>query len=527
VTSAGAPAAPRLMRGRRPPGLAAGRLLRLELRRNAMMWMAPVAVGLFWYDAYRQSMALPPLWNVRAMAMQTSALLDFVPPVVGAAAWMGSREGRRHTADQVAATARPRWARQLATWAATTCWAMAAYLGCVGVLYAVTARQAAWGGPLWWPAAVGAAGVPALSAVGFAAGALIPSRFTTPLITVAAFFALGLSAVTPHGGGAWYGVISPIIAGAVDVGPSPGVATFYPYLPDLSIAQTLFLIGFAAAAVGALGLPGGSGGRRLRRSAAAITAAGLLAAGTAVGLAGTARLDAHGMLAIPALHDAANDQPVRYTPVCSHTAVPVCVNPAYAAYLPVVTTALAPVLREVAGLPGAPYHVTQVAPAYKQEHDGISVRLPSPSLTGSPPVFRLALPDSLPGAWVNGAPVTTAEFASQVRSVGAFSIIPAVVYGGNSLGVGPGRGVGGPKAQARQALAAVMAGLLQAAGVPHMVCQGSHCLAEAPGPAPKPGTPVFAAAHRFADLPAFARHAWLVRHLAALRAGRITMAQLP
>jgi hypothetical protein len=526
MTAVGAPAAPRPLRGRRPPGLAAGRLLRLELRRNAMMWMAPVAVALFWYDAYRQSMALPPLWNMRAMTMQMSALLDFVPPVVGAAAWMGSREGRRHTADQVTVTARPRWARQLATWAATTCWALVAYLGCVGVLYGVTARQAAWGGPLWWPAAVGAAGVPALSAVGFAAGTLLPSRFTTPLITVAAFFALGFSSVTPHGG-TWYGVISPIIAGAVDVGPSPGVATFYHYLPDLSIAQTLFLVGFAAAVVGVLGLPGGSGGRWLRRSAAAITAVGLLAAGTAIGLAGTARLDAHGMLAIPALHDAANDQPVRYTPVCSHTAVPVCVNPAYTAYLPVVTTALAPVLREVAGLPGAPAQVTQAAPTYKQQPDGVSIRLASRPITGSPPVFHLVLPGALPGEWVNSAPVTSAEFADQVRSAGAFSIIPAVVYGSNGPRVRSGRGAAGPKAQAQQTLAAVMAGLLKAAGVQHMVCQGTRCFAEAPGPAPKPGTRVFAAAHRFADLPASVRHAWLVKHLAALRAGRITVAELP
>ena len=35
------------------------------------------------------------------------------------------------------------------------------------------------------------------------------------------------------------------------------------------------------------------------------------------------------------------------------------------------------------------------------------------------------------------------------------------------------------------------------------------------------------AAQRFAALPAAARHAWLVEHLAALRAGQITLAQLP
>jgi hypothetical protein len=52
-----------------------------------------------------------------------------------------------------------------------------------------------------------------------------------------------------------------------------------------------------------VGLPAGSGGRWLRRSAAALTTAGLLAAITATALAGTGRLDPHGMIAIPALHN--------------------------------------------------------------------------------------------------------------------------------------------------------------------------------------------------------------------------------
>ena len=42
------------------------------------------------------------------------------------------------------------------------------YLGCLAVLYGVTAHQASWGGPLWWPAAVAAASLPALLAAGTA-----------------------------------------------------------------------------------------------------------------------------------------------------------------------------------------------------------------------------------------------------------------------------------------------------------------------------------------------------------------------
>ena len=199
---------------------------------------------------------MPPLWNMRARALQTGALLAFASPVAGAAAWMGSREGRRHTTDQVTVTARPRWVRQLATWAATTCWAMVGYLGCVAVLYGMTARQATWGGPLWWPAAVAAASLPALSALGFAAGAAVPSRFTAPLAAIAAFFVLALSTQLIQGSQSYW-QISPLVAAPWDIGPDAGVATFYPYLPDLPIAQIMFLAGLTVAVLGALALPGG------------------------------------------------------------------------------------------------------------------------------------------------------------------------------------------------------------------------------------------------------------------------------
>jgi hypothetical protein len=502
MTAVRAPATSRPVR--RAPGLAAARLLRLELRHNAMLWMLPVAAALFWLTTYRKTMAMPPLWNLRAANLQSGALAAFALPVAGAAAWMGSREGRRHTTELVTITARSRWARLLATWAATTGWAMAGYLGCVAVLYAATAHQASWGGPLWWPAAVAAASLPVLSAVGFAAGTLVPSRFTAPLAAVAAFFALALSTQPIHGSQSYW-QISPLVTGAWDIGPDSGVGTFYHYLPDLSIAQVMFLAGIAGAVLGALGLPAGSGGRWLRGSAAAVTVAGLLAAGTAVALAGTGRLDSHGMIAIPALHDAASDRPVRFTPVCSQTTIPVCLNPAYASYLPAVAAALEPVLREIAGLPGAPARISQAAATYQQGiGNGVSVRLDGPAISGRPPVYHLLLPDQLPGPTV-----TTGQLASEVRWSAGPSIVASVV------GDGPG---------ASQAQQAIVAALMRAPGLPG---QGPLPSTGPQPPEVAPGTPAHAAAGRFAALPVSVRHAWLLRHLTALRAGLITLAQLP
>src|SRR5499427_1093798 len=428
------------------PGLGTARLLRLELRHNAMLWMMPVAVALFWVTAGRKTMATPPLWGLRAVNMQPTAVLAFASPVAGAAAWMGSRESRRRTTDLVNITAQPWPIRLLATWAATTCWALVAYLVCVAVVYGVTAQQATWGGPQWWPAVVAGASLPAVTALGFAAGALVPSRFTAPLVTVAAFFVLALSTELIQGSQSYW-QISPLVTKPWDIGPDAGMATLYPYLPDLPIAQVMFLAGLTVAVLGALALPGGPGGTWLRRPAAAITMAGLLAAGTAVALAGTGRLDAHGMIAIPALHDAASDRPLRYQPVCSHTRVPVCLNPAYAGYLPATAAALAPVLTEVAGLPGAPARVSQAAATYRQgAGNSVSIGLAGPAISGSPPVFRLLLLDQLPGPTM-----TTGALAAVLRSSTGPAIVADVIGGGRS-----------PSPAQR----AVIAALLIAAGQP-------------------------------------------------------------
>jgi hypothetical protein len=496
---------------------AVSRLLGLELRHNAMAGLAPVVIGLFWLITYRKMMALPPLWDARAAAFQTGAVADFIVPVTGAAVWMGSREARRRIGDQVAITARPRWTRLLITWAATATWTVAAYLVCLAAGYAVTAHQANWGGPLWWPAGVSAVSVVMFSALGFVVGAFAPGRFTAPFAAIAAFFILAFS-TEPITGTHSYWQVSPIVSGPWDLGAQTGVATFYPFLPDLSIAQVMFLGGLILALLGVLGLPAGSGGRASRLTAACLAGAGLLAAGTAVKLVGTGTLDPHGMIAIPALHDAASDRPLQYIPVCSRTPIPVCLNPAYATYLPATAAALTPVLGQLAGLPGAPARIGQ-APVTYQQDAGNDV-----AIAGRSPAFQIVLP-----AQLTGPSTTPAQQAAQV----ATGYGPALV--GNVIG------------DQSPAQDAVAAGLLTAAGLRDQAA-GPGDQATRPGdqaarpgdqaarpggldagwpPDVTPGTPAYAAAQRFAALPAAARHAWLVRHLTALRAGQITLAQLP
>jgi hypothetical protein len=511
MTTAPAPGPARPLRAGRAGPVLPGRLLRLELRRTAMGWMLPLLAALFWFSTYRPSMALPPWWNLRGAMMQ-QALLAFAPLVAGVAAWMGSREGRRGTVDLVGVTALPRWAGQLATWAATTCWAMVAYLGGVAVVYAITARQATWGGPLWWPVAVGAATVAASCALGFVAGALLPGRFAAPLVAVAVFLALGTGAVAIQHNST-YAQIWPLnVQGAL---PPDAFGVFSPYLPDLAIAQVLLLAGLAAAVLGGLGLRAAAGGRWLRCAAAVLAAAGLAAAGTGVGLAGTARLEANGIV-IPVLHDAAADKPMPYTPVCSHAAVPVCLHPAYRSFLPAVTAALGPVLSEVAGLPGSPVRVSQVAITHLQQRPHNGIEIGGPVIGGSPSVLSLPLSGmALPGQ----GHTTTADFIRQLRLQGP-AVILDTLFGGDQQDTEGQRGRRGSAQQPSQgvlARQAIKAALAKVAGVPPD--NGVPPLA--------PGRPYYAAAKRFAALPAAARHAWLVGHLTALRAGRITLSELP
>ena len=462
----------------------ASRLLRIELRRNAMIWMLPVAGLLFWALTYRRSTALAPLWSVRAMTMQSSTIAVFIPTVTGVAAWTGAREARRHLTDLLSVTSRSRWRRQLANWAATTAWALGCYLACVGVLYGVTVTQAIGGGPLWWPVLVGAASVPALAALGFTVGTVLPSRYSPPLVAMGAFvlFEAGLELV--HGAGSpWQ--ISPLVTGPYQLANYEGLATFYPYLPDLPIAQVIFLVGLTLALLGALGLPARAGERWLRLTAAGLTVTGVLCAAAGAALAGTGRLDPHGMIAIPALHNAADDRPAAYTPLCGDTAIPVCLHPAYRGYLGAVSADLAPLLDELAGVPGAPARIAQTTTTYRWTGGGFEIATSAGTMHGTPPVYTIVLPNQ-----IGGPTLSVDQSARQVQGVVTRDLVAAVVGDGSD--------------PAQQAVAAGMSGGAQ-----------------------PPNSPVARAAERFAALPAGTRHAWLVAHAADLKAGRITLDQLP
>ena len=170
-----------------------------------------------------------------------------------------------------------------------------------------------------------------------------------------------------------------------------------------------------------------------------------------------------------------------------------------------MAAALEPVLNEIAGLPGAPARISQAAATYQQgTGNTVSISLDGPAISGRPPVYHLLLPDQLPGPTV-----TTSQLASEVRWSAGPSIVASVI------GDGPG---------ASQAQHAVAAALMRAPGLPGQ------------GPPPVPGRPAAGGGTRLTGLrrgPAVRRAAGLgparlaLQHLTALRAGLITLAQLP
>jgi hypothetical protein len=130
----------------------------------------------------------------------------------------------------------------------------------------------------------------------------------------------------------------------------------------------------------------------------------------------------------------------------------------------------------------------------------------------------MVLPAQLPGPVI-----TTREQAGQVRATTGPAIVASVT------GDGPG---------ASRAQRAVTTALLMAAGVaPQHLPPGAPTVANGAPPGAgavggrylglAPGSPAYAAAKRFAALPAAVRRGWLTQHLAALRAGRIHLGQLP
>jgi hypothetical protein len=507
------------------------RLALLEARRSPMPLMLPMVAALFWFDALRTGQNLPPLWTQRAAILPDHVLPDLGPVSAGMAAWIGGREARRGMADLAESTARPRWLRQLAGWAGALAWTMFVYAACAAVVYVLAARVTRWGGPPWWPVAVTGFAVALFCTIGFVAGAVFPGRFTPPLAAIGTLFVSVMvfqSAVSARSG--W------VLLSPNNVVPPLDWGVFHSVPPDLPIVQILFLLGAVTVLLGALGVLGAMPRAQLRLTSFAVTGLGATACVAALALATTASLGAYGYT-VPALHGAASDQPIPYTPVCTQgVSAPVCIHPAFSGDLSEVSADFAPVLARVAGLPGAATRAMQIdmqdlpgaqtgAPLNALSEYGAGVTL---AAGAGGPILEYGFDD--PDAFAEP------DTAAYLRAQAALLVIGRLIA---------------PDGEPGAAQQAVEAALYQAAGVPLInTASGdsnassssssdagsgrAHQRGESSGtdpqtgvPGPVPGSAVAAAAGRFAALSAADRHAWLVAHLGQLRSGLVTLQELP
>ena len=492
----------------RPAGFRPARLLRLEIKHSPFLWALPVLAALFYYDTYRTSVGLPPIWTIRATVVTDHMIDDFSVFAAGLAAWAGSREGRRKTGDLLATTVRAAWARRATVFAATAFWTLLAFLAGVALVYVQTAIQATWGGPPLWPVAVGVLAVLAACAIGFTGGTLFPGRFTAPLVAVAVLVLDYVGHGAANTGSTTtgtYGVLSPAQpTTAADVG------VFYHVAPDVSIAQVMFIGGVIIAMAGLLALSPVTGGgrrglslggveKRVTMAGAILVACGVAASATAFSLAGTAQYASATGWAIPALHDAASDQPVPYTPVCATSGFRVCIHPAFAAYLPAVTAALRPAAAEIAGLPGAPVRAEQVP-------SGVL-----PATAGTTSVFQYPQLDGLASLWASPSDVNTASWQDALQQ----DFLTWFVSGPP-----PQTAPWAPTGAQQVLVTALMAET--GAGTPLFAQPDANGKPVGPTPAQ-----VGAAATRFESLSKAAQHDWLATHVAQVRACRVTLAQIP
>jgi hypothetical protein len=487
------------------------RSLWLEFKHSAVPYMLPLLAAVFYFNTLRTADGFPPVWTLRASVIPDHMLFEFSAFAGGLAAWAGSREGRRKTADMVATTPQATWARQGIALAATLGWMLLAFLAGVAAVYVQTAVQATWGGPPLWPVIVGAAGVTVVTVIGFTGGVLFPGRFTAPLVAIAVLVlsqtglrqALGVS---PSSG--TYALLSP-----ANSPPVVDAGVYYHAAPDLPIVQVMFMGGIAVALFGLLGLVSAvralaparaarararGAGWLLRAVAVILVGCGVAASWTAFALAGTAKPDAVGGWQIPALQSTASDRPIPVRPDCTSSAgFAVCVHPAFSFYLSDVAAALDPVAGEIAGLPGAPGGAREVASTSggQEVQSGIS---------GNPPVFEFTAEHvgAMFGQFLGFAG------GGAAWSEGFQQGLLDAFLAGRAPGASPGAVGLGPAQQAVED--ALMTAVGSQPFSPGVTSSG-----------------IAAAAERFAAQSAGVRHAWLATHLTALRAGAITLAQIP
>jgi hypothetical protein len=480
---------------------AIGRLLRIEARRTLAIWLVPVMAWLAW-RMVRDALALDVvLWLESSAAISRSAVV-IGPVAAGAAAWVAGRDRRRGIGDLLGTTSRPAFQRDLAIWAGSAAWGLAAYGAVAAVVLVETARRATWGGPAVWPILAGAFGVAAQAAVGTALGRLNLGRFgnlvVAPMTGIGLFYAQILSSDTrlEEIGRGWSR------GRLLSLDERWETSVWFGLPAELPALQACWYLGLTAAVLAAVAVVR----RRGLPEALALTATVAVALVSATGV--VQRTGAWG----PPL---GADGTVEAAPValaCAGEPVAVCVHPAYRAWLDEIAGATNTALAPLAGVPGAPTRAEQVA-SYDE-------RAAAPAET-----VRFRQLDAR--VYAEAQPEWFYWKQAVMEVVG--SVVGPTADGAcrrNDPTVACGAGADAQWAVGMALLRPVDSGFLflpSPSDCGHLIMGGGSFGAEE---GPNAGE-CEAAVDRFAALSVEDQRAWLAANYAALRAGTLTLDDLP
>lgn len=302
--------------------------VRLELWRGIGKWLVVPLAALGIFAAEHDIPSGAAIWPVVMSALGISVEL-MGPFAAGAAAYAGSRSRRRGTDTMESLASRSTLAPGLVELFALLAWVLVAFLVVLAVVFIPAARSATWSGPD--PTRTIAAGLGLLLevAVGFAAGRVVPRRFT-PLAVAVVIYAVVAYNVSIRSGFQW-ALLTPVNLQQYD--------QFDRLNHAVPVGQTLWYIGLAIVAVSAWGL------RRDRTPAVIIAAI----AGFALSVSGGAVLIAQ--------HGRSNQPGVTVTWSCAGSTPQICIHPALSPARAELDTAFAPIVDR---LRGTPFAITRI-----------------------------------------------------------------------------------------------------------------------------------------------------------------------
>jgi hypothetical protein len=334
------------------------RLFWIEFRRCGGYWMLPLILPLVWFMNQTSDDNGVVLWfQMSIVTFQSYVIIG--PLTAGLAAWLVGRDRRRRTGGLVETAPMQPFRRDLILLAAAAGWGLVAYALVGAWCLGRAALYATWGGPDRAWLAVGALAIVVHAALGFLIGRVIRGRFAA-LVAVALpiGFAIGADAyhrVTEVDMGNGMGMtttyeqplraLSPFSL-TVSLGHNDGIVEFSnSYTRDSS----LWLVGLLGVTLAAIAL--------VRRKRSLIGMAGL-----GVSLA-VAALGAYALLDDGEPDGYVEARVVPFEWSCqTGSDIEVCLHPAYEARVDDVTATIRRLVAPVAGLSGVPTSWQQMLP---------------------------------------------------------------------------------------------------------------------------------------------------------------------